>query len=161
MFCPWILYFDLFPLQYTDLTHQVWRFLVYIFLGHATRNIHGEWEAVEKELTRPVVRKPCIKSCDEPWIGKIDSSYSKFLSIPLILLHKNLCKKVPGKKFLEKNLEIKTLEKSPNFLKSLEKMSLEIKSCVLGSWDFFPKIVWGPPIKCQEIRSQEKKSWRK
>ena len=43
----------------------------------------------------------------------------------------NLCKKVPGKKFLEKNLEIKNLEKSPNFLKSLEKMSLEIKSCVL------------------------------
>ena len=49
----------------------------------------------------------------------------------------NLRKKVPGKKFLEKNLEIKTLEKSSNFLKSLEKMSLEIKSCVLDSWDFF------------------------
>ena len=104
---------------------QIWRIRYgdswSIFLGHATRNIHGEWEAVEKELTRPVVIKPCIKSCDEPWIGKIDSSYSKFLSIPLILLHKNLCKKVPGKKFLEKNLEIKTLEKSPNFLKSLKK----------------------------------------
>ena len=48
------------------------------------------------------------------------------------------------------------MEKSPNFLKSLEKMSLEIKSCVLDSWDFFPKIVWGLPIKSQEIRSQEK-----
>ena len=40
-------------------------------------------------------------------------------------------------------------------------MSLEIKSCVLDSWNFFPKIVWGLPIKSQEIRSQEKKSWRK
>ena len=51
---------------------------------------------------------------------------------------KNLCKKVPGKEVSEKNVEIKTLEKSPNFLKSFEKMSLEIKSCVLDSWDFFP-----------------------
>ena len=33
MRCPWILCFDLLPLQYTDLTHQIWRFLVYIFLG--------------------------------------------------------------------------------------------------------------------------------
>ena len=32
MRCPWILCFDLLPLQYTDLTHQIWRFLVYIFL---------------------------------------------------------------------------------------------------------------------------------
>ena len=61
------------------------------------------------------------------------------------------------RKSLEKKfLEIKILEKSPNFLKSLEKMSLEIKSCVSDSWDFFPKIVWGRPIKSQEIRSQEK-----
>ena len=38
----------------------------------------------------------------------------------------NLCKKVPGKKVTgDKNL------------KSLEKMSLEIKSRVLDSWDFF------------------------
>ena len=66
-------------------------------------------------------------------------------------------KESPGKKsFWKKNLEIKTLEKSPNFIKSLEKRSLEIKSCVLDSWDFFPKIVWGLPIKSQEIRSQEK-----
>ena len=28
--CPWILCFDLLSLQYTDLTHQIWRFLVYI-----------------------------------------------------------------------------------------------------------------------------------
>ena len=35
-------------------------------------------------------------------------------------------------------------------------MSLEIKSCVLDSWDFFPKIVWELPIKSLEIRSQEK-----
>ena len=33
MRCPWILCFDLLPLQYTDLTHDIWRFLVYIFLG--------------------------------------------------------------------------------------------------------------------------------
>ena len=25
--------FDLLPLQYTDLTHEIWRFLVYIFLA--------------------------------------------------------------------------------------------------------------------------------
>ena len=32
---PWILCFDLHPLQYTDLKHHIhiWRFLVYIFLG--------------------------------------------------------------------------------------------------------------------------------
>ena len=32
MHCPWLLCFDLHPLQYTDLTHEIWRFLVYIFL---------------------------------------------------------------------------------------------------------------------------------
>ena len=32
MRCPWILCFDLLPLQYTDLTHEIWRFLVYISL---------------------------------------------------------------------------------------------------------------------------------
>ena len=75
------------------------------------------------------------------------------------LLLKNLCKKAQGKKVSgKKNPEIKTLEKSPNFIKSLEKMSLEIKSCVLDSWAFFPKIVWGLPIKSQEIRSEEKKN---
>ena len=68
---------------------------------------------------------------------------------------KNLCKKVPGKKVSGKKPGIKTLEKSPNFLKSLEKMSLEIKFWIPGT--FFPKIVWGLPIKSQEIRSQEKK----
>ena len=31
MRCPWILCFDLLPLQYTDLTHEIWRFLVYIY----------------------------------------------------------------------------------------------------------------------------------
>ena len=46
----------------------------------------------------------------------------------------------PGtKSFWKKNPGNKTFEKSPNFLKS-----------------FFPKIVWGLPIKPQEIRSQEK-----
>ena len=32
MRCHWILCFDLLPLQYSDLTHEIWRFLVYIFL---------------------------------------------------------------------------------------------------------------------------------
>ena len=73
-------------------------------------------------------------------------------------MHRIYVRKSREKKFLEKNLEIKTLEKSSNFLKSLEKKSLEIKSCVLDSWDFFPKIVWGLPIKSQEIRSQKRKS---
>ena len=31
--CPWILCLDLLPLQYTDLTHEIWQFLFYIFLG--------------------------------------------------------------------------------------------------------------------------------
>ena len=30
MRCPWILCFDLLPLQYTVLMHEIWRFLVYI-----------------------------------------------------------------------------------------------------------------------------------
>ena len=43
-------------------------------------------------------------------------------------------KKIPGKKVSgKKQLEIKTLEKSPNFIKSLEKLSVEIKSGVLDS----------------------------
>ena len=33
MRCPWIFCFDLLPLQYTDLTHEIWRFLVHIFLA--------------------------------------------------------------------------------------------------------------------------------
>ena len=33
MRCPWILCFDLLLLQFTDLTNQIWQFLVYIFLG--------------------------------------------------------------------------------------------------------------------------------
>ena len=33
MFSPWILCFDLLPLKNTNLTHQIWRFLVYIFLA--------------------------------------------------------------------------------------------------------------------------------
>ena len=32
MRCPWTLCFDLLPLQYTDLTHKIWRFPVYLFL---------------------------------------------------------------------------------------------------------------------------------
>ena len=73
----------------------------------------------------------------------------------------NLCKKVPGKKFLEKNLEIKTLEKSPNFIKSLGKMSLEIKSCVLDSWDFFSYNSMGAANKVSGNKIPGKKSRRK
>ena len=40
-------------------------------------------------------------------------------------------------------------------------MVLKIKSWVLDYRDFFPKIIWVLPIKSQEIRSQELKSWRK
>ena len=65
------------------------------------------------------------------------------------LLLKNLCKKAQGKKFLEKKPGNKNFGKSPNFIKSLEKMSLEIKFWIPGT--FFPKIVWGLPIKSQEI----------
>jgi len=36
------------------------------------------------------------------------------------------------------------------------KKNLEIKTLIPGT--FFPKIVWGLPIKSQEIRSQELKS---
>ena len=38
MGCPWILCFDFLPLQYIDLTHQIWRVLVYIFLALGCRN---------------------------------------------------------------------------------------------------------------------------
>ena len=34
MRCPWILCFYLLPLQYTDLTHEIWQFMVYIFLDY-------------------------------------------------------------------------------------------------------------------------------
>ena len=37
-------------------------------------------------------------------------------------------------------------------------MSLEIKSWVLNSWDFFSRIIWGLPYYSQVIRSQELKS---
>ena len=30
MRCPWILCFDHLPLQYTDLTHEIWRFLYFL-----------------------------------------------------------------------------------------------------------------------------------
>ena len=35
----------------------------------------------------------------------------------------------------------------------VQKMSLEIKSCVLYSWDFLTELVWGLPVS---LRSQEK-----
>ena len=49
---------------------------------------------------------------------------------PIDLSFKTYVRKSWDKNFREKNLKIKTLEKSANFLKSLEKMSLEIKSHV-------------------------------
>ena len=70
--------------------------------------------------------------------------YDFFYTIFSILTHGeegegNLSKKVPGKKVSGKKPGNKTLEKSPNFLKSFEKVSLEIKSCVLDSWNFFTR----------------------
>ena len=46
MRCPWILCLDLLPMQYTNLTHEIWRFLVYIFLGRMDLlglGIHCTW----------------------------------------------------------------------------------------------------------------------
>jgi len=50
----------------------------------------------------------------------------------------NLCKKVPGKKVSGKKPGNKNFGKKSEFSQVLGKMSLEIKSCVLDSWDFFP-----------------------
>ena len=55
----------------------------------------------------------------------------------------NLCKKVPGKKFREKKPGNKNLEKSPNFLKSLEKMSLKKSPVFWIPGTYFPIIT--PP----------------
>ena len=61
------------------------------------------------------------------------------------------------KKLLEKNLEIKTLEKKSEFYQVLGKNVTGNKVLCFGFLGlFFPKIVWGLPIKSQEIRSQEK-----
>ena len=47
-------------------------------------------------------------------------------------------KKSPGKKFMgEKTWNLNLWNKSPNFLKSLEKISAETKSCVFDSCYFF------------------------
>ena len=72
----------------------------------------------------------------------------------------NLCKKVPGKKFLEKNMEIKTSEKSPIFLKSFQKNVTGNKVLYFGLLGLLGKIVLGLSMS-QEIRSQEIQSWGK
>jgi len=56
---------------------------------------------------------------------------------------KNLCKKVPGKKVSGKKPGNKNFRKKSEFYQVLGKNVTGIKSCVLDSWDFFPKIVWG------------------
>ena len=61
----------------------------------------------------------------------LEKTTSSVLSVLLLIYgsaNQNQCKKVTGKKVSKKNLEIKTFVKSPNFLKSYVKMSLEIKS---------------------------------
>ena len=65
-----------------------------------------------------------------------------------------LCKKVPGKMFLEKNMEIKTSEKSPIFLKSFKKNVTGNKVLCFGLLGLLGKIVLGLSMS-QEIRSQE------
>ena len=64
---------------------------------------------------------------------------------------KNLCKKIPGKKVSEKNLEIKTLEKKSEFSQVLGKNVTGNK--VLGL--FYFNSMEAVNKVSQEIRSQE------
>ena len=64
---------------------------------------------------------------------------------------KNLCKKIPGKKVSEKNLEIKTLEKKAEFSQVLGKNVTGNK--VLGL--FYLNSMGAVNKVSQEIRSQE------
>ena len=80
----------------------------------------------------------------------------------LILIWMNLCKKVPGKKvYGKKTWKEKLWGKNPNFLKSLEKMSLEIKSCILDSWDFFSLNSMGAANKVSGNKISGKKVLKK
>jgi len=77
-------------------------------------------------------------------------------------IYLNLCKKVPGKKFLEKKPGNKNFGKKVRILSILEKNVTGNKVlCFEFLGHFFPKIVWGLPIKSQKIRSQEKKVLKK
>ena len=51
----------------------------------------------------------------------------------------NLCKKVPRKKVSGKKPGNKNFEKKSEFYQVLGKNVTGIKSCVLDSWDFFPR----------------------
>ena len=74
----------------------------------------------------------------------------------------NLRKKVPGKKVSGKKLGNKNFRKKFEFYQVLGKNVTGNKVLCFGFLGrFFPKIVWGLPLKSQEIRSREKKSWRK
>ena len=74
----------------------------------------------------------------------------------------NLCKKVSGKKVSGKKPGNKNFGKKVWIFSVLGKNVTGNKVLCFGFLGlFFPKIVWGLPIKSQEIRSQEKKSWRK
>ena len=60
MHCPRILCFDLLSLQYTDLTYEIWRVLVYIFIAfiYLSRDIlflvvYLPWRSQEMEIGKP------------------------------------------------------------------------------------------------------------
>jgi len=66
----------------------------------------------------------------------------------------NLCKKVPGKKVSGKKPGNKIFGKKSEFSQVLGKNVTGNKVLCFGFLGlFFPKIVWGLPIKYQEIRS--------
>ena len=72
MRCPWILCFDLLPLQCTDLTHEIWRFLVYIFLGWVDNLLEVRLLfSKEPTLRAPLLGGPILQTSppEEPVLG--------------------------------------------------------------------------------------------
>ena len=67
MRCPWILCFDLLPLQYTDLTHEIWRFLVCVFLEKNylrcnNRNALQYYFTVKIKIKINLIASSCFRS---------------------------------------------------------------------------------------------------
>ena len=74
----------------------------------------------------------------------------------------NLCEKVTGKiSFLKKPGNKNFRRKVTIFWSTRTKYHFEIKSWVLDFWNFFSKIMWGLPIKSQEIRWKGKIALKK